>query len=120
MSFGLILGFAFGLLAPISLLAACAFEYLARKMSADPRCDKTVLEKRKRNADVGLAAAWLLLAAAFLCFRYLAPDAEAFAKTFQQWMTWMLGALLLLDIIYLFLRRSRPRQAGKKKNFWEI
>ena len=114
------MGYAFGVLGPAAMLAACVFELLARRMSKNPRCDKKRLERLQQYADVGLVAAWLLLAAAYLSFRYLAPDAEALAAGFEGWMSAMLGALLILDIVYLFLRRSRPRPEGKKKNFWEM
>jgi hypothetical protein len=32
----------------------------------------------------------------------------------------ILVLLLVLDVLYLFLRRSRPRPAGAKKHFWEV
>lgn len=120
MSIGALLGYIFGILGPAAMLTACVFEYLARKMSKNPRCDKKLLAKRQKYADAGLVAAWLLLAAAYLSFQNLAPDAAALAAGFEAWMTWMLVALLVLDIVYLILRRGRPRPAGKKKNFWEI
>lgn len=120
MSIGSILGFAFGILGPISMGSACVFEYMARKLAKDPRCDKSRLEKLRTYADVGLVAAWLLLAAAYLSFQHLAADAAALASSFESWMTWMLFALLILDIVYLFLRRARPKKPGAKKRFWEI
>lgn len=114
------MGYAFGALGPAAMLAACVFEFLARRVSKNPRGDRKRLAELQQYADVGLVAAWLLLAAAYLCFRYLAPDAEAQAASFESWMTGMLLALLALDIVYLYLRRSRPRPKGKKKNFWEM
>ncbi len=120
MSIGALLSFALGILGPASLLTACIFEFLARRMARDARHDKEKLAKRQRYADVGLVAAWLLLAAAYLCFSFLTPDAAAWQEAFQAWMTGMLAALAVLDIVYLYLRRARPRPAGKKKNFWEI
>lgn len=120
MGFGAILSYGTGILSPVSMAAACVFEYLGRRMAKNPRCDKSRLEKRRTLADGFLAAAWLLLAAAYLCFRYLTPEAEALAGSFESWMTWMLFLLLALDIVYLILRRSRPKQAGAKKRFWEI
>ena len=120
MSIGAWLGFIFGVLGPAALLAACVFEFLARRMSRDPRCDKDLLSKRQQYADIGLVAAWILLAAAYLCFQYMAPDASGLADRFQSWMTGCIVALVLLDIVYLYLRRSRPRERGKKKRFWEI
>ena len=120
MSMGAILGYAAGVLSPLAMLAACVFELLARKLSRDPRCDKALLEKRRQLADAGLVAAWLLLAAAYLCFQYLAAETAASPDWFMGWMSWCLVLLLALDIWYLYLRRSRPRQPGKKKNFWEL
>lgn len=120
MSVGAILAFAFGILGPVAIGTACVFEFLARRLAKNPRCDKTKLAKLQRNADIGLVAAWLLLAAAYLCFQFLTPDAAVWEAAFQSWMTWMLGALLVLDIAYLYLRRARPRKAGQKKRFWEI
>ena len=120
MSFGSILGFVAGILGPISMAVACVFEFKAGRMQKNPRCDKTRLEKLRHYADIGLVAAWLLLAAAYLSFQYLATDAAALAGTFETWMTWMLIALLVFDIAYLFLRRKRPRDPGAKKRFWEI
>ena len=120
MSIGAILSYAAGILGPLSMAAACVLEALARRLAKNPRGDKTRLEKLRSGADIGLVAAWLLLAAAYLLFQNAAPDAQALAASFERWMTWMLGALLVLDIAYLFLRRSRPRKPGAKKRFWEI
>lgn len=120
MSIGAILGYCFGILGPASMAAACVYEYMARKLAKNPRCDKNRLEKLRTRADIGLVAAWLLLAAAYLSFQYLAVDAAALAASFESWMTWMLFALLAFDIVYLFLRRARPKKPGAKKRFWEI
>lgn len=120
MSFGAILGFAFGVLGPAAILVACVFEFLARRMAKNPRCDKKILARRQQIADVGLVAAWICLALAYVCFNHLAPDAAALESAFQTWMSVMLILLLVLDIVYLYLRRSRPRPAGAKKHFWEI
>ena len=120
MSFGAVLAFACGILGPCAIGAACVLEFLARRLGKNPRCDKKRLSKLQNGADIGLVAAWLLLAAAYIFFRYAAPDAEALEATFGTWMTWMLVALLVLDIVYLYLRRARPRKAGAKKHFWEI
>lgn len=120
MSFGAILSYLFGILGPAAIAAACVFEFLARRLSKNPRGDKARLERLRHYADIGLVAAWLLLAAAYLSFQNLAPDAEALADGFQRWMTWMLGLLVVFDILYLYLRRSRPRRPGARKHFWEI
>lgn len=120
MSFGAILGFVAGILGPASMAVACVFEFLAVRTAKNPRCDKNKLEILRKYADIGLVAAWLLLAAAYLAFQHLAPDAPAVAGTFETWMTWMLFALLAFDIVYIFLRRKRPRKPGAKKSFWEI
>lgn len=120
MSIVAVLSYAAGLLGPISMGAACVFEYMARRLAKNPRHDKSRAAKLRQHADIGLVAAWLLLAAAYLLFQYLTPDAAALEASFQVWMTWMLGALLVLDILYLYLRRARPRDAGTKKHFWEI
>ncbi|MCD7845324.1 MAG: hypothetical protein LUG57_05650 [Oscillospiraceae bacterium] len=120
MSFGAILSFGLGIAGPAALLVACVFEAMGRKMAKNPRCDKEKLAKRQHWADVGLVCAWLFLAAAYLCFSYLTADAATWQTSFESWMTIMLVALLVLDIVYLYLRRARPRPAGKKKRFWEI
>jgi len=120
MSIGALLSFIAGILGPAAMGAACVFELLSRRLSRDPRSDKDRIEKLKQVSDVGLVAAWLLLAAAYLLFQYAAPDAAAVEPAFQRWMTWMLCALLVLDIVYLYLRRARPRKPGSKKKFWEI
>ena len=117
---GSILSFAAGLLGPLAMAAACVFEALARRLAKKTGCDETRLERLRSYADAGLVAAWLLLAAAYLLFRYLAPDAAALEPSFQRWMTWMLGALLVLDLLYLYLRRARPRKPGGNKRFWEV
>lgn len=120
MSFGAILSFGLGIAGPAALLIACVFEFMGRRMARNPRHDKEKLAKRQHWADVGLVCAWLCLAAAYLCFSYLTVDAAAWQAAFESWMTIMLLALLALDILYLYLRRARPRPAGKKKRFWEI
>lgn len=109
------MNYVFGLLGPAAMLAACVFEFLARRMAKNPRHNKELLEKRQKYADIALVAAWLLLAAA-----YLLTDASAGNTQFETWMTGMLIALLALDVVYLYLRRARPRQPGQKKHFWEI
>lgn len=118
-TFGM-LSFAAGILGPIAMAAACVFEFMARKLAKNPRCDKNRLAKLQQYADIGLVAAWLLLAVAYLLFQNITPDASVLQASFESWMTWMLGALLLLDIVYLYLRRARPRKAGEKRKFWEI
>lgn len=120
MSVGAILSFALGALGPVALAAACVFEFMARRMQKNPRCDKNILTRRQKGADVGLVAAWVLFAAAYVVFQSVTPDAAVWESLFQKWMTWVIGGLLLLDILYLFLRRSRPRKPGQKKQFWEI
>ena len=120
MSAGAICSYIAGVLGPVAMGAACVFEFIARRLSKSPRSDKTRIEKLQSYADIGLVAAWLLLAAAYLLFQNTAPDAAALEPAFQRWMSWSLGVLLVLDIVYLYLRRARPRKPGSKKNFWEI
>lgn len=108
------MNYIFGILGPVAMLCACVFEFLARRMAKKPQRNESRLEKLRHFADIGLVAAWLLLGAA-----YLLTDASSGDTAFETWMTWMLLALLALDIVYLYLRRSRPRPAGKKKYFWE-
>lgn len=120
MSVGTILSFALGVLGPVALAVACVFEFLARRTRKDPRCDKSILARQQKTADVGLVAAWLLFAAAYVAFQTMAPDAAVWERLFQKWMTWVIGGLLVLDVLYLVLRRSRPRKPGQKKQFWEI
>ncbi len=109
------MNYVFGILGPVSMLAACVFEFLARRVARKPRHNAALPVKFRRFADIGLVAAWLLLGGA-----YLLTDASAGDARFEAWMTWMLLALLILDILYLYLRRGRPRSEGKKKHFWEI
>ena len=120
MSVGAIVSFACGALGPISLACACVAELLARRIGKNPRCDKKRLAGLRHAADVALVAAWLLLAASYLAFQWISPDARILSDSFQLWMTWMLGAMLVLDILYLWLRKGRPRANGNKKHFWEM
>ena len=120
MSFGAILSFAFGILGPAAIAVACVFEGMARRLAKDPRHDKDRVGRLRRNADIGLVAGCLLLPGAYLAFQTIVPDAEAVEAAFQAWMTWMLAAFLAADIIYLLLRRARPRDPNAKKRFWEI
>lgn len=108
------MNYILGILSPAAIFIACVYEFMARRMVKDPRHDKKLLEKRQKTADIALAAAWLLLGAA-----YLVGNSSGNAA-FEAMMTWALLALLVLDVVYLYLRRSRPRPAGKKKHFWEI
>lgn len=106
------MNYILGILSPAAIFIACVYEFMARRMVKDPRHDKKLLEKRQKTADIALVAAWLLLAVACL----IGGDAR-----FDSMMTWwVFPALLVLDVVYLYLRRSRPRPAGKKKYFWEI
>ena len=106
------MSYILGILSPAAIFIACVYEFMARRMVKNPRHDKALLEKRQKIADIALAAAWLLLGAAYLV--------GAGDTAFESMITWVLLALLVLDVVYLFLRRSRPRPAGKKKRFWEI
>ena len=118
MGAGYIISLALGVLSPAAMLGGCVFEAIAFKMAKNPRCDKAVLEKRRQVSDVLLVSAWLLLAAAYLCFRGLCAGADD--TIFKTAMTWGLCVLLLADIYYLYLRRSRPGKPGRKKRFWEM
>ena len=119
MSTTMLLALGMGALGPLSLAVANVFEFMGRRLRRDPRHDKKKEELLTHRADVCLVAAWLLFGAAYL-LRSISPDAAAMDGLFQSWMTWVIVALLVLDIPYLFLRRSRPRVPGRKKNFWEI
>jgi putative exporter of polyketide antibiotics len=105
----MILSFAMvcGILSPIAILIACISEFLAKRLAKDPRCNKEKLTRYYRVADVGLVAAWVLLAVAY------ALGGDSVGEI-------IILLLLVLDVVYLFLRRSRPRPAGAKKRFWEI
>lgn len=113
-----ILALALGVLSPAAMIAGCVFEAIAYRLAKNPRGDKAVLEKRRQVSDGLLVAAWLLLAAAYICFNRLCAGMDGAA--FQAVMTWCLGVLLLADIYYLYLRRARPRKPGRKKRFWEM
>lgn len=119
MSIGCILSLGVSALGPAALAVACVFEGMARKLRKNPRCDKRLLEKRQHGSDVGLVAAWGLWALAYIV-QSMSPDRAAWEALFQQWMTWVVVVLVVLDIPYLFLRRGRPRKPGQKKPFWEI
>ena len=108
------MSYILGILSPAAIFIACVFEFMARRMAKDARHDKALLEKRQKTADMSLVAAWLLLGAAYLV------GASAGDAVFESMMTWVLLVLLALDVVYLYLRRSRPRPAGKKKRVWEI
>jgi ABC-type xylose transport system permease subunit len=99
-------GIVCAVLSPIAILVACIFEFLAKRLRRDPRCDKEKLARQYRVSDIGLVAAWVLLALAY----GLSGDSVGV----------VILILLVLDIIYLFLRRSRPRAPGQKKKFWEV
>jgi putative exporter of polyketide antibiotics len=96
-----------GILSPVAILVACICEFLAKRLAKDPRCNKEKLARYYRVADVGLVAAWVLLGVAYA----LGGDYVSGV---------ILVLLLVLDVVYLFLRRSRPRPAGAKKRFWEV
>ncbi len=120
MSIGAILSFMIGVAGPAALLVACVCEFMARRMTAKPRKEPERIQKCQHIADIALVCSWLFLAAAYLCFSYLTPDAAAWQASFEAWMSVMLTALVILDIIYLYLRRARPRSPEKKKRFWEL
>jgi putative exporter of polyketide antibiotics len=105
----MILSFAMvcGILSPIAILIACVCEFLAKRLAKDPRCNKEKLARHYRVADIGLVAAWVLLGVAY-----------ALGGDYVSGI--ILVLLLVLDVLYLFLRRSRPRPAGAKKHFWEV
>lgn len=119
MTIGAILSLGVGALGPVALAAACVFEYMARKLRKNPRCDKNLLEKRQKASDVGLVAGMGLWCAAYI-FQGMSPGRAAWEALFQQWMTWVLIVLAVLCVVYMYLRRSRPRKPGQKKHFWEI
>ena len=50
MSGGMIFSAVIGVLAPLSLIAACVFEAMAFKMAKNPRCDQKLLAKRRPRA----------------------------------------------------------------------
>ncbi len=112
-----ILAMIFGVLSPVSMVVACVFEGKAFRLRKNPRHDKTLCQKLQRKGDNFLAVAFLLLAAAYIVHGVL--TGQSGEPLFAASMTYVLGALLLADIYYLYLRRSRPRKAGQKKRFWE-
>lgn len=118
MQISYILSLVLGVLSPAAMIAGCVFEAMAYRLAKNPRGDKALLEKRRQVSDVLLVAAWLLLAAAYVCFNQLCAGADD--TLFKTCMTWCLGVLLLSDIYYLYLRKARPRKPGKKKQFWEM
>ena len=120
MSFGTVISFGFGILSPLALVVACIFEFIARRMAKGKKPDTALLQKRQTVADACLIAAWILLALAYVCFRFLPTDKDVWQAAFQNWMTWCIYALVALDIVYLYIRRARPRKEGEKKRFWEV
>lgn len=112
-----ILSLALGVFSPAAMITGCVFEAIAWRLAKNPRGDKAILEKRRQTSDAFLVAAWLLLAAAYICFNRLCAGADE--TLFKTVMTWSLGVLLLADVYYLYLRRARPRKPGKKR-FWEL
>lgn len=119
MSIGCILALGVSALGPVALAVACVFEFMARRLRKNPRCDKKLLEKRQHAADVGLVAGMGLWAASYV-IQSMSPSRAAWEALFQQWMTWVVLVLVVLDVIYVVLRRGRPRKPGQKKPFWEI
>lgn len=119
MSIGCILALGAAVLGPAALAVACVFECMARKLRKNPRCDKNLLEKRQKVSDVGLVAGMGLWCLSYV-IQSMSPDKAVWEPLFQQWMTWVVLVLVVLDIVYLLLRRGRPRKPGQKKPFWEI
>jgi hypothetical protein len=105
----MILGFGMvcAILSPVSILIACIFEFLAKRLRKDPRCNKEKLARYCQVADIGLVAAWVLLGVAY------AMCGDSIGGI-------IILLLLVLDIPYLFLRRSRLKNSGQKKKFWEV
>lgn len=118
MSVAYILAMVFGVLSPISMVIACVYESRCAKLIKDPRHDKDLWARIARKADSFMAIAFLLLAAAYIVHGVL--TGESGEALFAASMTYILGALLVADIVYLFLRRRRPRKPGQKKRFWEF
>lgn len=118
MDLAFILGIVLGILAPVTLAAACVMEARSFRMLKDPRHNKEKLAGIQKKADIFLVAAWVLLGVAYLAHNLLVGGAED--PLFAKGMTYILGVLLLEDIYYLYLRRARPRRPGQKKHFWEI
>lgn len=119
MSIGCILALGVSGLGPVALAAACVFEFMARRLRKNPRCDQALLAKRQKASDVGLVAGLGLWCLSYIV-QSMSPDRAAWEALFQQWMTWVVIALVVLDVIYVILRRNRPRKPGQKKSFWEI
>ena len=113
MSVGLVISLVCGVLAPVSLVFACVFEFLAARLAKNPRCDRQRLTRRYTLSDVGNVAAWLFLLVAYLINR------NAASTTFTNAMSYLLLGTLVADLVFLWLRRKRPRPEGKKKNIWE-
>jgi hypothetical protein len=103
LSFGIVCA----VLSPIAILVACIFEFLAKRLRKDPRCNKEKLARYYLVGDIGLVAAWVLLGVAYALGGNSVGDI-------------IIILLLVLDIPYLFLRRSRPKAPGQKKKFWEV
>ncbi len=118
MSVPYILAMIFGVLSPISMVIACMFESRCVKLAKDPRHDKALWAQLCRKADNFMAIAFLLLAGAYIVHGVL--TGQSGEPLFAASMTYVLGALLVADIVYLFLRRKRPRKPGQKKRFWEL
>ena len=119
MSLGGIAAMILGVLAPVSLVFACVCEALAARGAKNPRGDKQKLAKTYTAANAGLVAAWLLLAAAYLVFKFLSGASDAQTAQFQTFMTWALLAALAADIVFLALRRGRPAEFRGRRQFWE-
>lgn len=119
MSIGCILALGVSALGPVALAVACVFEFMARKLRKNPRSDKKLLEKRQQVSDAGLVIGMGLWCLSYV-IQSMSPDRAVWEALFQQWMTWVVIALVVLDVIYVVLRRGRPRKPGKKKQFWEL
>ncbi len=119
MSLGCIVTLGVTALGPVALAVACVFEFMARRLRKDPRCDKERLARKEHGSDVGMVAGFGLWVLGYV-IQALCPDRAVWEGLFQSWMTWVIGILVVVDIPFMLLRRDRPRKPGRKKQFWEM
>ena len=119
MSIGCIITLGVTALGPAALAAACVFEAMARRLRKNPRGDRALLARREHWSDIGMVAGFGLWALGYV-IQALCPDRAAWEPLFRSWMTWVIGALAAVDVVFVLLRRDRPRKPGQRKRFWEI
>jgi len=118
MDIGSIAGMIFGGLAAVSLAFGCISELLAAYAAGNGRGDKSRLKKLYVRADGGNILAWVFFAAGVLSCT-LSGGAAGSEAVFERAVSWASAVLLMADVYFLHLRRSRAPEFKKGKRFGE-